>query len=236
MPLRDYLAVLRKRGWIIVLVAIITAAGAFAFSQVQTPVYRSSIKINVMPARLDWGLQQVIKAMMRNYAGQIRSRTNLLKVIQLTQLDVTPEQLAQNLRVSPIESDLLMQIDADDYDPVLAAQIAQTAAEVFVEDTRVYMDQQDKAERVEVSIRDDAQVGVLHHPKWKINTAAGVAFGAVIGAMVVFVLEWLESDTIHTAEDIERHLGVAVMGIIPTRHAGRGSRRARHTPPPQSLP
>lgn len=235
MQLRDYLDVLRKRGWIIVLVAIITAAGAFAFSKVQTPIYRSSIKLNVIPARLDWGLQQVIKAMMRNYAGQIQSRKNLSEVINRTQLDVTPEQLAENIKVSPIESDLLMQIDVDDYDPVLAAQIAQTTAEVFVEKINVFMLEQAKDDRVEVSIRDDAQMGLLHRPKWKVNTAAGIAFGALIGALVVFILEWLESDTIRTSEDIERHIGIAVMGIIPAIDATRRARRKRRKASPQSL-
>jgi len=226
VQLRDYLAVLRKRGWIIILVAVITAAGAFVFSKVQTPVYRASIRLNVIPGRLDWGLQQVIKAMMRNYGGQIQSRKNLLEVINRTQLDVTPEQLAENIRVSPIESDLLMQIDVDDYDPVLAAQIAQTAAEVFVEKINVHMQDQAKNDRVEISIRDDAQMGVLHHPKWKINTAAGLAFGTLIGAIVVFILEWLESDTIRSSEDIERHTGIAVMGIIPAVHTTRRARRS----------
>jgi len=232
VPLRDYLAVLRKRGWIIILVALITAAGAFVFSKVQTPVYRSSIKLNVIPARLDWGLQQVIKAMMRNYAGQIQSRKNLAQVIERTQLDITPEQLAEKIKVSPIESDLLMQIDVDDYDPILAAQIAQTTAEVFVEQIKVYMLDQDKRDRVEVSIRDNAPPGVLHHPKWKINTIAGLAFGTLIGAIVVFILEWLESDTIRSSEDVERNVGIAVMGVIPAIHnSGRHRRRTS----PQTL-
>jgi len=235
VQLREYLDVLWKRGWIIILVAVITAAGAFVFSKVQTPVYRASIRLNVIPGTLDWGLQQVIKAMMRNYSGQIQSRKNLLEVIDRTQLDVTPEQLAENIRVSPIESDLLMQIDVDDYDPVLAQQIAQTAAEVFVEKINVYMLEQAKNDRVEVSIRDDAQMGVLHHPKWKINTAAGIVFGALIGAIVVFVLEWLESDTIRTSEDIERHIGIAVMGIIPSTDTTPGARRKRRKVSPQSL-
>ena len=235
MQLREYLDVLWKRGWIIILVALITAAGAFVFSKVQTPVYRASIRLNVIPARLDWGLQQVIKSMMRNYSGQIQSRKNLLEVINRTQLDVTPEQLAANIRVSPVEADLLIQIDADDYDPILAQQIAQTAAEVFVEKINVYMLEQDKRDRVEISIRDDAQIGELHHPKWKINTAAGIVFGALIGAIVVFVLEWLESDTIRTSEDIERHIGIAVMGIIPAIDTTRGARRKRRKVSPQSL-
>ena len=235
MQIRDYLDVLRKRGWIIILVAVITAAGAFVFSKVQTPVYRASIRLNVIPGRLDWGLQQVIKAMMRNYGGQIQSRKNLSEVIDRTQLDVTPEQLAENIRVSPIESDLLIQIDADDYDPVLAQQIAQTTAEVFVEGINVYMLDQAKDDRVNVSIRDDAQMGALHHPKWKVNCAAGLAFGALIGALVVFVLEWLESDTLRTSDDVERHIGISVMGIIPAAHTPRRARWGRRKAPTHSF-
>jgi len=41
--LRDYLNVLVKRGWIILLVAVITASSAFVFSKLQTVVHRSTI-------------------------------------------------------------------------------------------------------------------------------------------------------------------------------------------------
>jgi capsular polysaccharide biosynthesis protein len=225
VQLKDYLVVLRKRGWIILLAAVLTAAGAFVFSKIQTPVYRSSIRLNAIPARLDWGLTQVITGMLRNYSGQIQSRRVLLQVIEQTQLDVTPEQLAENLRVSPVESDLLIQIDVDDYDPVLAAQIAQTIAEVFVDKIKVDMQDQDNRDRVNVSIRDDAQIGVLHSPKWKINTLAGLVFGALIGAIVVFAIVWLESDTVHRGEDVERHLGLPILGVIPAVQTPRESHR-----------
>jgi capsular polysaccharide biosynthesis protein len=37
----------------------------------------------------------------------------------------------------------------------------------------------------------------------------------MVGVVIVFFLEWLESDIVRTAEDVERHVGVAVVGSIP---------------------
>lgn len=215
MQLKDYLRMLTKRAWIIGLAMCITVASALIFSRLQTPVYRSSIQLNVWPARLDWGLQQVIKALMRSYAAQIKSRDTASKVIDRLQLDITPEELLKKITVSPIESDFIIQIDANDYDPIIARDIAQEAAEVFVERITVYMLDQDKRDRVDVSIRDAAQIGTLYKPKWKINALAGAVFGLLIGGLVVFILEWLQADVIRSSEDVERHTGVAVLGAIP---------------------
>ena len=220
MQIQEYLNILRKRGWIIILLAVITTVGAVVFSLVQTPEYRSSIYLNVLPARLDWGLQETIKVLMRNYAGEIQSSKILLKVMDRLQLDLTPDQMKEKLRVRPIESDFLIQIDVDDYDSILAAQIAQTTAQVFVEDISAYMLDQDRRDRVEVSIREDARPGVLHFPKWKVNAFAGGVLGILLGGVVIFVLEWIEADTIHTSLDVERHIETVVLGTIPAMPGG----------------
>lgn len=238
MELRDYTRIIAKRGWIIAVAVCITAASALLFSRIQTPVYRSTIFLNLWPARLDWGLQQVIRGLMRNYAGNIQSRETASEVIDRRELDITPDELREKVTVSPIESDLLIQIDADDYDPLIARDIAQTTAEVFVERISVHMLDQDQRDRVDVTIRDYALPGHLHKPKWKINTLAGAAFGALVGAMIVFVLEWLESDIIRTPEDLEKHTDVAVLGAIPIAISGssRVAGHRRRASPPSMRP
>lgn len=215
MELKDYLNVLGKRAWIILLVAVITASSAFVFSKLQTVTYRSSIWLNVWPGRPDWGLQQTIKGLMRNYSGQIKSRDAAREVISRQQLDMTVEGLLETMTVSPIESDFLLQIDVDDIDPQRAQVIAQTAAEVFVEKIRVYMLEQDKSDRVDVNIRDDATPATVFWPKTKLLTLAGGVFGLIAGALVVFGLEWLARDIIREGRDIERHAGLTVLGSIP---------------------
>jgi len=231
VQLKDYIRIVAKRGWIILLVAVITTVSALVFSRIQTPIYRSTIYLNVWPARLDWGLQQTIKGLMRNYTGEIASRNTAIKVIDRLQLDITPDELREKLTVSPIESDFLMQIDADDYDPLIARDIAQTTAEVFVEHISVYMLDQDKSERVEVSIRDYALPGTLHKPKWKINALAGAILGILVGGLIVFVLEWLEADILRTSEDVETRTGMPVLGVIPNMATrNRAARRASNQP------
>ena len=228
MQLKDYFQIIAKRGWMIVVAIVITVASALVFSRIQTPEYRSTIYLNVWPARLDWGLQQTIKGLMRNYAGQITSRDTSARVVGRLQLDITYDELRSKLTVAPVEEDFLLRIDADDYDPLIARDIAQTTAEVFVEDITAYMNDQDQRDRVEVSIRDYALPGTLHKPKWKINALAGAVFGILIGGLVVFILEWLEADVLRTPSDIEGHLHLAVLGVVPTTSNG-GSRGERLT-------
>ncbi len=228
MQLRDYFRLLTKRGWLIILIMVLSAASALLFSRLQQPVYRSTVYLNVNPARLDWGLQQSIQNLLRNYAGIIASRDIATEVNDRLQLDITPDQLREKLTVSPIESDFLLEIDADDYDPLIARDIAQTTAEVFVERIQVTMLDQDKSDRVNVSIRDYALPGVLHKPKWKINTLAGALFGLIAGVLVVYLLEWLETDVIRSAQDIERQTHLAVLGVIPNLTSSQGKRAGNH--------
>lgn len=226
MELREYWNILVRRAWILILLACITSVSAYVFSKMQVPIYRSTIQLNVIPARLDWGLQQTIKNLLRNYRGQIDSDKTAAEVIRRLDIDLTPAELRKKMTVSPIESDFLIQIDVDDEDPLIAQQLAQTTAEVFVENIRIYMLDQDKSDRVDVSIRDSALPGTLHKPKTKINTLAGAVFGLILGFVVIFVLEWLQADIIHNAREVERYLGVTVLGAIPT--ASMPERRAQN--------
>lgn len=219
MNLKDYLHVLVKRGWIILLVAVVTASSAFAFSKLQTVTYRSSIQMNVIPGRLDWGLQQTIKGLMRNYSGQIKSRTMAQDIINRQQLDLSVDDLLKKMTVSPIESDFLLQIDVDDIDPQRAQLIAQTAAEIFVEDIRVSMLEQDKRDRVDVTIRDHATPSVVFWPKTGLLVVAGGLLGLLTGALVIVGLESLGADIIRDSRDLEQRTGLTVLGSIPRQVA-----------------
>jgi capsular polysaccharide biosynthesis protein len=52
-------------------------------------------------------------------------------------------------------------------------------------------------------------------PNTRINTLAGALFGALVGILVIFFLEWLEMDVLRTADDVERAIQVTVLGTIP---------------------
>ncbi len=217
MELTYYLRIFRKRGWIAILVAVVAAASAFGFSRLQTPVYSASVKLSVNPARADWGLSNVTKDLLRNYAENIRTHNMAQEVINRAQLDMDTTTLLGKLFVSPAADTFTLQLEARDSDPEVAMTIAQTMAEVFVEDRDAWNQRQDKRDRIEVSILDNVwNLGYQKYsPNTKINTAAGGLFGLLVGLLVVFFLEWLEQDVIRSATDVERTIGVTVLGNIP---------------------
>ena len=77
-------------------------------------------------------------------------------------------------------------------------------------------DKLQKEDRITIEFLDDPQAG-LSKPNTKINTAAGFVFGALIGVLVVFALEWYESGIMRRAEDVERYLDIPVIGSIPSQ-------------------
>ena len=215
MELQVYFRMIMKRAWIIIVLAVVTAASAFVFSKVQRPVYRATLYLNTIPARMDWGLQQAIKNILRNYSRQIVSDATLSRVDELLQLDMSPDMMRADITVDPIESDLLIQIAVDNYDPMIAKNIADTTADVFVADIKVRMLDQSQQDRVDVYVSDYARPGSLFKPKWKVNTLAGGVLGGLLGLLIIFVLEWLEADIIRSQEDVERHIALPVLGEIP---------------------
>ena len=58
MELYDYLQIARRRGWIIIVTALIATISAYAFSRLQTPIYKSSMELFIQPARADFGLSE----------------------------------------------------------------------------------------------------------------------------------------------------------------------------------
>jgi capsular polysaccharide biosynthesis protein len=228
MELTNYLRIFRKRGWIALVVALVAAASAFGFSRLQTPVYSASVKLSVNPARADWGLSNTTKDLLRNYAENIRTHKMAQEVIDRAQLDMDTGALLGKVFVSPAADTFTLQIEARDTDPQVAMAIAQTTAEVFVENRDAWNQAQDKQNRIEVSVLDSVyNLGYQQYsPNTKINTIAGGLFGLLAGLLVVFVLEWLEQDVIRSAGDVERAISVTVLGSIPPglggepKHAG----------------
>jgi len=215
MQIKDYFNLLVKRGWIIVLVAAATFAGAVIVSKLQTPIFRSTIKISVSPARSDYGLSLTIERVLRNYAAQIKTRKMSQTVIDKLKLDITPDTFLSELTISAQLDNNLIQVDVDDPDPNRAQFIANTLARVFVEEQTAKQADIDRQNRLDVSVLDDALPGELNRPKTRNNALAGGILGILLGGLIVFALEYLD-DTLKTAEDVDRYVGLTTLGAIPT--------------------
>jgi capsular polysaccharide biosynthesis protein len=227
VELREYWTIALKRGWIILLVAIVAAVAALGVSLVISETYKATIQLSVNPARADWGLSQATKDLLRNYVLNIKSHSMTQKAIDRAQLDVSTYDFLANLDVSDDSANLSITIQAESHDPEEARLMAQTLADVFVEERTQWNSEQDKRDRIYVEKVDDIRDVPLSSPKIKFNMLAGAVFGAIVGAVIIFFLEWLQSDILRTAVDVEKAMGVAVLGTIPTGSDSRATGRSR---------
>lgn len=71
-----------------------------------------------------------------------------------------------------------------------------------------------------ISIVDRAMVPTSRYkPSLPLNLAIGLMLGLMLGVLVAFVLEFLD-DTIKTPEDLEQHLRLALLGVVPNLRKG----------------
>lgn len=215
MDLSDYLRVIRQKGWLIILLSLLTAAAAFGFSKIQTPVYESSLRLLVQPARTDFGQAQAAKQLLRGYVQWINSSYRARAVIDQLSLDMTPGQLLGDVEVASDDSSFVIQINVENSDPNLANDIARTWGNIFIQWRIDDNASQRKEDRVDVEFIDDPQAG-LDRPKATINAAAGLVFGGLVGIVAIFAWEWLESGVVRRSEDVEKYLEIPVIGIIPS--------------------
>jgi capsular polysaccharide biosynthesis protein len=213
---REYWNIARKRGWIIILAAIVAAVAALGVSLVLHPTYKATIQLSANPARADWGLNQATQDLLRNYVLNIKTHTMTQKAIDRAQLDISTYDFLADLDVSADSSNMSITIQAESRDQATAGLMAQTLADVFVEERAQWNAEQDKRDRIYVTKVDDIRDVPLASPKIKFNMAAGAVFGAIAGGIIVFFLEWLQSDILRTVGDVEKAVGVTVLGAIPT--------------------
>ena len=219
MELSDYFRILRQRGWIMLVVAAVAALSAFGFSKLQRPIYKSSMQVIVLPARNDMGLAQTTKSLLRAYVTHIDTKDFAKLVLDGFQennqsLDMRPDQLKNNVTIASYEDKNVIQIDVKDGDGEQANRIAWAWANEFQYWRDLENEKVRKEDRVDVLLGDYPTYAKFR-PQTTINTAAGGIFGLLLGALIVATLEWIESGLVRTPADVERKIGLTVLGTIP---------------------
>ena len=218
MNLMDYVRIILRRWWIIALLVVLSAGGAFLFSRAQTPVYRATQTILMKPSRVDFGLSQATTILVRSYVVYLSSTDRAQKVIDDLQLDMVPDALLGSATIDADQTRLALTVDVDLPDGDLANRIARHWGELFV-DWRNEENQRSRYEdRIDAELIDYPRYTQIR-PNTTINVAAGVVLGLLLGGVIVFVLEYLESNVIRQREDVTRSLNLPVLGSIPPEDA-----------------
>jgi protein tyrosine kinase modulator len=213
MNLFDYGRILVRRGWIMLLLAVIAAGSAYFLSKQQTPVYRASQLVLMQPARADLGLTEASKTLLENHVAYLYSSFRAQEVIDTLHLDMTPEQLKSDVKIAPDTNSLVIEIDVDLTDSKVAADVAREWGNLLVQYRATENQTVNRTDRIDANLQDNATVSLLR-PSIPVNTLAGALLGVLLGGVVVFVLEYLESAIVRSREDLEA-LGLPVLASIP---------------------
>lgn len=214
MNLLDYGRVLWRRGWIVLLAAALAAGSAFFLSTQQQPVYRSTQKVLIQPARIDYSLTESSRLLLNNLSLYLDSTFTAAKVIDALQLDMRPDVLKGNVTIVPNQLTLSIEIGVDLPDGELANRVAKAWGEQLVEFRNVENQKVRREDQVNANLQDNPTYSLLR-PRPTINALAGGLLGLLVGGVVVFVLEYLESNVVRRREDMERALEIPVLASIP---------------------
>ena len=231
IDLRQYWEVLRKRWLIVVVLPLIAAitSGIISFYIIK-PVYESSTTLivgkkaeeagSVAVQMLDNSVLQANLQLAKTYAAIAQSRTVEQNVIEDLDLPLTVGQLNSMISITPVKTTEILEIRVANTDPELAAFIANSMAQNFSEAV-IEIKKVDSVSIVDPAITPSIPV----KPNKKLNVLIAFVVGLMAAAGLVFLLEYLDN-TIKTSEDVEKILGIPVLGVIPTYKQGKQAKQA----------
>lgn len=219
IELRELFAIVKKRIWMIILIPLIAAiiSGAISYCAL-TPIYEASTQILVnksdnqeMMAPSYNDIQYNLR-LIDTYKVILTSPRILEVAIEQMNLDLSPGQLSDKIRVSAVQDSQVMAITVEDPDPSMAVAIANGVAFTFQQQIPAIMNV-DNAQIL-------AQAKLSENPKpIKPNPPLNIAIAFVVGLMAAvgfaFLLEYLDN-TIKTEQDVENILELSTLGIIAT--------------------
>jgi capsular polysaccharide biosynthesis protein len=214
VPYRDYLAVLRRRWWIVPLVALVAVAAAWLVTRGQTPLFRSTSRLLVTPGRPDLGQQLTVEKQLRPMAQRVKTTDIARQVDETERLDLGADQVLSRIRAEAVIDQGFVQIDVDDTDPRRAERIAGAVAQVFAQQHAAADVGRPQAERLNVDVLDRPSPAAQIWPRTSALLLAAGLIGLLGGILLTFGIEFMD-DTIKTAEDVQRLLGLSTLGRIP---------------------
>lgn len=216
MTIQEYIRILRRRGWLVLVAMVLAGVAAYGVSYLQKDVYRATVYVSTVPARPDWGLGNTAKDLLRNFALNLNTYENAQEAISRAKLDQDPNDFLANVAVAPETDNFAIKIEARNGDGEVAKQMALTLAQIFEQERTAYYAQQDKDNRIEVKVRSNNIGYDQIQPKPEINAIAGAVLGLLLGVGLVLALTWMEADLLRTPAAAERALGLPVLATIPT--------------------
>lgn len=216
ISLKELLQTLRKRLSLILsitfLAVLVSGIVSFFFL---TPIYQASTQLLVNQTKSDQSTYQYNEVqtnlqLINTYNVIIKSSAILDKVIEELKLDMTVSELNEKITVQNEKDSQVVNLSVQDPDGGLAAKIANKTAEIFKKEIVKIM----SVDNVSVIAKAEvAENPSPIKPQPLMNIAIAMVVGLMAGAGVAFLLEYFDN-TVKNEQEIEKLLGVPVLGVI----------------------
>lgn len=223
IDLMELLASLIDNIWIIMLSTLAGFVLVYLFTTLfVTPTYDSTTKIYVLnrqdetSSTINYSELQTSTQLTKDYMELVTTRPVLENVIsELGLEDVTYEELVEDVSVSTATDGRIISITATAKSPLLAKEIADsirnTVATQIVDIMGVEA----------VNVVEEANLPTEKaRPATMKNSIIGALVGFILAAGII-IIRTITNDSIKTSDDVEKYLGLSVLGQIPLEEKDR---------------
>ena len=201
---------------IFTLVCLIGCGYSFFF---QKPMYSSYTKVILSGENTITQNDVVLnKNLVDTYAEVVKSRRVLSQVIKKLDLDLTYEELMNEISVTSVSNTEIIQINVSDKEPEMAANIANATASYFTKEVL------DLYKMNNVNILDEA---IVNETSYNINVPKQLLIYIILGIIassgIIFVLYYFDR-TIKSVEQVEQKINLPILGSVQ-EFSKKGRRR-----------
>ncbi len=210
----ELITVVLSKIWAVILCTIVFGAASYLICAfLIIPKYESTTKIYVINRQnsesLTYSDLQSGTQLTKDYQELVTSRPVLEEVKAELGLDIDNDKFKKSITVSVPTDTRIVSITAEDTDPYMARAIADSVRTSAAEHIANVMNTE------AVNVVEEANLPTeISSPKIIRNTVIGALLGAFI-AIVIIVIVYILDDTIKNPDDVERYLGLSVLGSIP---------------------
>lgn len=206
-----------KKRWIMIVAITLTAtiiSGVISFFVID-PVYEASTKVFVGKEESEDATYNnsdinMYQQLLQTYAQAIKTKDLVGRAINgLNYSELETKDILEELTVNPITSTQILEIKYKSKNPNEAKDVLKNITDEFIITAKDLVPNGNVRVIEEVELPEEPV-----SPNKKINIAIAFLLGFMVSIGLVFLLEYLDN-TYKNKEQLEKELGIPVLGAIP---------------------
>lgn len=215
LRLQDYTGVIRRRFWIVLILALVAVLAAYFYSSRLQPVYRAGASVLVTPNVIDYWTMEAVERLLNTYVQRVRTAEVAQRVVDRNELDASPANVLGGLRTVVIQDSYIVLMHAENTSAQQAIHVANGFAYELVQLAQSEQSSGPGGDIfLQVRVLDEASSAVQIGPRVRFNVAVAFVLGVIAGIVLVLATEFLDA-RVRLRQEAEQVLGEPIVACIP---------------------